>query len=241
MVATAGDPRPALRAAACTISTSSTRDRAGGRDERRPNRGRGETWNTLTSSTGDRGFVLANAVAFTSATRGWAVGHGGSLRRTDDGGASWTPVALPLRAGERPILRGISFCEPDHGWIAGELGTIFRTRDGGTTWTLQESGVPIVRVIPRGEEPRPREWCAELENPRRIASRSPRSASPTRRTAGPWADSDVAELGRAAHVGWWRDLARRTRAAGRNAAQPVRRSTPDTPGPPAIGHARSPR
>ncbi|MCC6652221.1 MAG: hypothetical protein IT348_13795 [Candidatus Eisenbacteria bacterium] len=153
----------------------------------------GETWNTLTSSTGDRGFVLANAVAFTSATRGWAVGHGGSLRRTDDGGASWTPVALPLRAGERPILRGISFCEPDHGWIAGELGTIFRTRDGGTTWTLQESGVPIVRVIPRGEEPRPREVVPELETPPdRLEITAIRFADP----ANGWAVgsySDVAE------------------------------------------------
>lgn len=125
----------------------------------------GESWSSLTSSTGAEGYALANAVCFTSPTRGWLVGHAGELRRTDDGGATWSSVALPLPAGERPILRDITFCGAEHGWIAGEEGTILHTDDGGTTWVRQETGVPIVRVIPRGEAPRPREVAPELETP----------------------------------------------------------------------------
>jgi len=41
-------------------------------------------------------------VDFTSDRRGWAVGHGGVLLRTDDAGASWT-VVLDGRSSSKPI------------------------------------------------------------------------------------------------------------------------------------------
>jgi photosystem II stability/assembly factor-like uncharacterized protein len=47
--------------------------------------------------------------------------------------------------------------------VAGDLGSLFHTSDGGMTWTRQENGVPVVRVIPQGEPPRPREPVPELE------------------------------------------------------------------------------
>lgn len=128
----------------------------------------GESWNTLQSSSGI-GDVTVNAIHFVDATRGWLAGHSGVLMRSDDGGSNWRPVPLPLRAGERPILRDIAFSDPAHGWVVGERGCIFHTRDGGETWSLQENGVPVVRALPRGETRR-RDVVPELETePDRLA------------------------------------------------------------------------
>ena len=130
----------------------------------------GETWRTLTRSTSENGYLSANAIHFLDETHGWLVSHGGALKRTEDGGENWTSVALPLRAGERPTFRDITFVDVSHGWIVGELGSIFHTNDGGARWALQENGVPIVRVIPKGEPKRPREPVPELETePDRLA------------------------------------------------------------------------
>lgn len=130
----------------------------------------GETWRKLTRGTSENGYLSANAIHFLDPWRGWLVSHGGALMRSDDGGVNWTPVALPLRAGERPTLRDITFSDASHGWIVGERGAIFHTEDGGATWALQDNGVPIVRVIPKNEPPRPREVVPELETePDRLA------------------------------------------------------------------------
>src|SRR5262249_3851024 len=96
---------------------------------------------------------------------GWLVAHGGALEFTNDGGLTWTRVELPLEKGERPTFWDITFCDRSHGWIVGEEGTIFHTEDGGATWVRQVSGVPSVRVIPKGEPRRPREPFPELEMP----------------------------------------------------------------------------
>jgi photosystem II stability/assembly factor-like uncharacterized protein len=130
----------------------------------------GESWHTLTRSTWENGYLNANAIHFDDESHGFLVSHGGELKRTEDGGKNWIPVPLPLREGERPTLRDITFSDHQHGWIVGELGSIFHSDDGGATWSLQESGVPIVRVIPKGEPPRPREVLKELETePDRLA------------------------------------------------------------------------
>jgi photosystem II stability/assembly factor-like uncharacterized protein len=123
----------------------------------------GETWRTLMRGASENGYLHANAIHFCSETRGWLVSHGGGLMWTDDGGRNWSPVALPLREGEHPTLWDITFSDASHGWVVGERGSIFHTEDGGATWALQESGVPIVRVIPKGEPPRPHEIVPELE------------------------------------------------------------------------------
>jgi len=81
------------------------------------------------------------AVAFTSASDGWAVGDGGLLLRTRDGGASWEQRALP----GAPLLVGVSFA-PDgrQGWLLGsEGGLMWRTTDGGDTWTAAP-GLPLL-------------------------------------------------------------------------------------------------
>lgn len=75
------------------------------------------------------------------------------LFRTDDGGASWSPVSLPLPKGaesaELSIERGqMKFLSPTDGFIAMRLTSenyqlaIYTTRDGGNTWTLTPNILP---------------------------------------------------------------------------------------------------
>jgi photosystem II stability/assembly factor-like uncharacterized protein len=115
----------------------------------------GETWSERTRNRAETGYLSGRALAFTDARRGWLVSHGGILMRTDDGGKSWTPVPLPFAPTARPTLNDITFVDGARGWFVGEQGTIGHTRDGGETWELQSNGVPVQRVPPRGESPRP--------------------------------------------------------------------------------------
>jgi photosystem II stability/assembly factor-like uncharacterized protein len=74
------------------------------------------------------------AVAFTSASDGWAVGDGGLLLRTRDGGAAGRSACCPARPA---LTSAVSFA-PDgrQGWLLGaEGGRLWRTADGGDTWT----------------------------------------------------------------------------------------------------------
>jgi photosystem II stability/assembly factor-like uncharacterized protein len=130
----------------------------------------GESWRPCLYNASENGYITPFAIHFVDRSRGWLVSHGGRLMRSDDGGVTWTRIVLPLRGGEHPTLRDVTFTDEMHGWVVGELGSIFHTVDGGATWARQESGVPIVRVIPKGEPPRPREPIPDLDmGPDRLA------------------------------------------------------------------------
>ena len=89
----------------------------------------GNAWSpTMTSST-------ARAVDFVSATTGWLCGDGGIIKKTTDGGATWTDQTSGTTLG----LHGINFINTNEGWACGFTGTILHTTDGGTTWTAQTS------------------------------------------------------------------------------------------------------
>jgi photosystem II stability/assembly factor-like uncharacterized protein len=79
------------------------------------------------------------------------------LFRTDDGGATWSPVSLPLPPGaqnaELSIERGqMKFLNPAEGFIAMRLTSdgyqlaIYTTSDGGITWTLTPNTLPASGV-----------------------------------------------------------------------------------------------
>jgi len=123
----------------------------------------GESWRPLVFNSSENGYLTPHAVFFMDTQRGWLAGHVGTFMRSDDGGVTWTKVPLPLKPGEHPSFWDVTFTDPSHGWVVGEGGSIFHTIDGGATWTRQENGVPIVRPIPKGEAPRPREPVPELE------------------------------------------------------------------------------
>lgn len=88
-------------------------------------------WKTQTSGITD----YLRAVSFGDASHGWAVGMGGAILATSDGGATWTPQA----SGTTTDLRGVSFTDANHGWVVGGGGSgiVLATSDGGATWVEQ--------------------------------------------------------------------------------------------------------
>jgi photosystem II stability/assembly factor-like uncharacterized protein len=75
------------------------------------------------------------AVDFVSATTGWVCGPNGIIRKTTNGGTSWSVQT----SGTTSALHGIFFLNANEGWACGITGTILKTTDGGTTWLAQVS------------------------------------------------------------------------------------------------------
>src|SRR5215831_19484521 len=67
-----------------------------------------------------------NAISFVDANTGTAVGGGGTILHTTDGGATWTPQS----SGTTFWLHGVSFLDTNTGWAVGDGGTILHTTDG---------------------------------------------------------------------------------------------------------------
>lgn len=88
----------------------------------------GKTWRVSSASLGG---VFNSDVFFLGARLGWAVGSGGTVSKSTDGGATWSPMPpAPSR-----FLWTVRFLSADTGW-AGGRGGVFKSTDGGTTWTV---------------------------------------------------------------------------------------------------------
>ena len=111
-------------------------------------------WNALRSGTTSD----LNAVSFTDSLHGHAVGAGGIILATADGGGNWTrqyacAASTPCLPASRDritnSLLAVSFVDAFHGWATGTGGTILATADGGATWTpqlaCQETSAAVVR------------------------------------------------------------------------------------------------
>lgn len=82
----------------------------------------------------DRGV---GAIAFDGEAHGVAVGAGGAVFETSDGGEHWADTTYsPSRHG----LRGVSFADRRRGIAVGDSGAVLRTIDGGRHWTALPSG-----------------------------------------------------------------------------------------------------
>jgi len=68
--------------------------------------------------------------AFVDDSHGWAVGQGGTVLATSDGGATWNrqPSGTTLDIGLA------AFPSATAGWLVSELGELLRTADGGASW-----------------------------------------------------------------------------------------------------------
>jgi photosystem II stability/assembly factor-like uncharacterized protein len=88
-------------------------------------------WNRRPTTTND-----LYCITFWDAQSGLAVGDGGTILRTTDGGRRWTPQA----SGTTNALWSVTFLDAQTGWAVGTGGTILRTKDGGQRWTKQASG-----------------------------------------------------------------------------------------------------
>jgi len=92
-----------------------------------------DTWTPQASGT----TQVLNGVAFTSRNVGWAVGAGGTIRHTTNGGTTWTKQT----SGTSQTLYGVFFSDAANGWAVGAGGAVRHTADGGSSWTGQTSGV----------------------------------------------------------------------------------------------------
>jgi photosystem II stability/assembly factor-like uncharacterized protein len=87
----------------------------------------GRTWqlsNTITGTMYDVDLV--------DQTTGYACGFG-EVRKTTDGGQTWTRQAIPLQGN----LVGIDFVSATTGWVVGAEGSVYKTVDGGSVWLRQ--------------------------------------------------------------------------------------------------------
>lgn len=104
------------------------------------------------STSPDRVTADLLSVSFANTSHGWAVGSGGAILGTEDGGATWTAelacaqtsaatvrtYCTPLSADRvTKALTSVSFVDLTHGWAVGAGETILHTDDGGRTWVLQ--------------------------------------------------------------------------------------------------------
>jgi photosystem II stability/assembly factor-like uncharacterized protein len=77
------------------------------------------------------------AVDFADANVGLAVGSGGLILQTTDGGATWAQRA----SGTTVTLHDVAFFDAMRALAIGEGGTILKTENGGLTWSSRTSGV----------------------------------------------------------------------------------------------------
>ena len=81
-------------------------------------------------------------MAFSDVNDGWAVGQGGVILHTTNGGTSW----LTQSSGTAYDLFSVSFVDANYGWVVGgELETsegnvTLHTTNGGSSWNTQSSG-----------------------------------------------------------------------------------------------------
>jgi photosystem II stability/assembly factor-like uncharacterized protein len=81
-------------------------------------------------------YVFGAAMA--SAQEGWAVGGGGLVLRTIDGGHHWDEVTAAMTRTE---LWDVAFVDDKQGYAVGSYGVFLRTTDG-KTWCRDETNIP---------------------------------------------------------------------------------------------------
>ena len=77
-------------------------------------------------------------VQFLDDHSGWAVGSGGTIVHTGDGGTTWSEQP----SGVHVPLYAVCFVNALSGWAVGGGNTILHTTDGGLTWSQQHGGDP---------------------------------------------------------------------------------------------------
>ena len=92
----------------------------------------GRTWANLNNYNG-------NSIFFTDQNTGYVAGDNGIIRKTTNGGASWTSQ----NTGLTTKLTSIHFTSADTGCAVGIWGTVVGTTNGGTTWISEHSGWTI--------------------------------------------------------------------------------------------------
>jgi photosystem II stability/assembly factor-like uncharacterized protein len=92
-----------------------------------------------------RAAVRFVATSFVDNRLGWAVGSGGSIYHTENGGRTWQQQS----SGITTDLFDVKFLDATEGWAVGAEGTIVHTNDGGRHWTAVRSDTehPLERIF----------------------------------------------------------------------------------------------
>jgi len=80
-------------------------------------------------------------VAFADALKGWAVGAGGYVLRSTDGGATWVRQSMPVDAD----LVTVKPVDGDRAWAVTVKSHLLFTSDGGVSWRIVGT-VPLGRI-----------------------------------------------------------------------------------------------
>jgi photosystem II stability/assembly factor-like uncharacterized protein len=94
----------------------------------------GASWTSLNTGSTER----HRAFAWLDSRHGIAVGNGGMILATEDGGKTWQPRV----AGVKDHLTDVTFVGQS-AWIAGYQGVILHSADGGKTWARQPAGTSM--------------------------------------------------------------------------------------------------
>ena len=94
----------------------------------------GQSWQYV--PTGDAyGYAIAvQDLQFVTPLVGYAVGSGGGINKTTNGGTTWT--SLQRRTDKRYTFRAVSFTSPDSGTVVGNEQSRWLTTNGGQTWSF---------------------------------------------------------------------------------------------------------
>ncbi len=108
----------------------------------------GNTWTNIYGLSFEFIGKMWDDVFFIDANTGWIAGANSDIRKTTNGGTSWTTQTAPVSGS----LKSIFFLNSNEGWIVGgeydsltgqgRNGLILKTTNGGTNWTAQLSNAP---------------------------------------------------------------------------------------------------
>ena len=82
-------------------------------------------------------------VIFSDQNIGYAVGTGGLIMKTTDGGTSW----VEQNSGVTVTLWDVDFINTNVGYAVGNSGNILKTTDGGSNWTLSTNGTTAIYKV----------------------------------------------------------------------------------------------
>jgi len=99
----------------------------------------GESWSLAANSDSAAGI---QSLAFPAESRGWAVGFGGRIMETPDGGRTWRR----RETNDRSDLYAVAFPSQTEGWAVGDNGALLRTLDSGAHWSFVP-GLPRSRQL----------------------------------------------------------------------------------------------
>jgi photosystem II stability/assembly factor-like uncharacterized protein len=96
----------------------------------------GASWSnqTIPLATGS-----LNAISFVDTSTGWAVGDGGAILNTTNGGQTWNQQTSSLTS----TLEAVQFVNATTGWV---VGSILHTTDGGQNWTPQAADAACIKL-----------------------------------------------------------------------------------------------